>query len=259
VNAQAAILRILGAGGALLFAFFFMLTFWRPAWVETFAADFIKNEVASELHTRIDALAFEGASDALSRAAAAIYQKNQQQIDNYKADIEARIDQQIAACIAQLLKLDDTARARLARSLEQGRFDSVISLTAVNEKLIDVIQGNYLRVVGELKRDLRIFTATNGFCFLLLLLATFLRPESTKLLFAPALVLALAVLFCSYAYVFDQNWLLTIIYSDYLGFAYFGYLALAFLFLCDILLNQGRATARLAEATMGTAASVMPG
>ena len=245
MNARIAILRVIGAGGALLFAFFFLLTFWRPLWVETFAADFIKSEVTSELHTRIDSLGFEGASGVLSQTAAAIYRKNQQQIDRYKADLKARVDLQIAACIARMLALGDEGRERLGRWLEAGRLDGMSSLAAVNEKLTDVIQGNYLRVVGELKRDLRIFTATNCACFLLLLLATFLRPDAVKMLTLPALLLTTATLYCSYAYVFDQNWLLTIIYSDYLGFAYLGYLTLAFLFLCDILLNRGRVTAQL--------------
>lgn len=245
MKARTAILRVIGAGGALLFAFFFLLTFWRPLWVETFAADFIKSEVSSELHTRIDALGFDGASDALSRAAEAIYRRNQQQIDRYKADLKARVDQQIAACIARMLAVGDEGRERLARWFEAGRLDGMSSLVAVNEKLTDIIQGNYLRVAGELKRDLRIFTATNCACFLLLLAATFLRPDDMKMLTLPALLLATSTLYCSYAYVFNQNWLLTIIYSDYLGFAYLGYLALTFFFLCDILLNRGRVTAQL--------------
>jgi hypothetical protein len=251
VNARAAVLHIVGGAGALLFAFFFLLTFWRPQWVETFAADFIKREVTTELHLRIDSLGLEGASDALSKAAAAIYRKNQQQIERHKADLKARVDERVAVCVAQLLKLDDESRDRLGRWLEAGRLGSVLSLTAANERLDDLIRGGYLRVVGELKRDLRIFTATNGICFLLLVFATFLRPEALKTLFVPALLLVAATLFCSYAYVFDQNWLLTIIYSDYLGYAYFGYLALAFLFLCDILLNRGRVTTHIVSSIFG--------
>jgi hypothetical protein len=127
----------------------------------------------------------------------------------------------------------------------------MLSLTAANARLEDVIRGNYLRVVAELKRDLRIFTATNALCFLLLVLATFLRPDALRILFVPALLLVAATLVCSYTYIFDQNWLLTIIYSDYLGFAYFGYLALVFLSLCDILLNRGRVMARITAILLG--------
>ncbi|MEJ0085996.1 MAG: hypothetical protein WDO72_09955 [Pseudomonadota bacterium] len=251
MNVRAAILRIIGAGGTLLFACFFLLTFWRPLWVETFAAGFIKSEVESELHTRIDSFGGAGTSDVLAGAAATIYHKNQRQIERYKVDLKAHADRQIAACIARMLELDDGAREKIGRWLEATTLDGMLSLAAVNEQLNDVIQGSYLRVVGELQRDFRVFSASNCFCFLLLLLATFLRPEAVKALFVPALLLVAATLFCSYAYVFDQNWLLTVVYSDYLGFAYLGYLTLAFLFLCDVLLNRGRVTAQLAASLFG--------
>ncbi|MEO8062633.1 MAG: hypothetical protein ABI821_07775 [Pseudomonadota bacterium] len=239
---NAAILRILGTAGALLFAFFFMLTFWRPLWVETFAADFIRSEVANEVDQRIEKLSFEGASETLSAVAAAIYRRNQEKIDDYREGLKVRAHERIAACIATMLELESGARARIARALEAGSLQEISSLSAVNERLTDFIQGRYLRIVGELKHDLRIFTATNVGCFLLLLLATFLRPEFMRQLFVPGLLLLAATLYCAWCYVFQQNWLLTIIYSDYLGFAYLAYLGVFFLFLCDVVLNYGRVT-----------------
>jgi hypothetical protein len=245
VRIEAWILRIFGAAGALLFAFFFMLTFWRPLWVETFAADFIRSEVANEVDERIDKLGFEGASAKLSAVAAAIYRQNGQKIDEYKAALKARAHERLAACIAMMLDLESGTRARIARALEAGSLAEISSLSAVNERLTDLIQGRYLRIVDELKHDLRIFTASNFGCFLLLLLATFLRPEFVKQLLVPGLLLLAATLYCAYCYVFQQNWLLTIIYSDYLGFAYLAYLGLFFLFLCDVVLNRGRVTAAI--------------
>jgi hypothetical protein len=239
----------------LLFAFCFLMTFWRPLWVETFAASFIKGEVAAEVHARIDSLGFSGASETLSKMAGAIYRTNQQQIEKYKSDLKARADQRIAACIAQMLDLRSETRERIAQVLEAGTLNGIESLTTINERLTDVIQGSYLRVVGELKRDLRIFTATNFCCFLLLLLATFLRPPATAQLFVPGMLLLAATLYCSYAYVFEQNWLLTIIYSDYLGFGYLGCLALTFLFQCDVVFNRGRASAALVGAIVGVPVS----
>jgi len=251
VRLEAAILRIFGAAGALLFAFFFMLTFWRPLWVETFAADFIQSEVANEVDEHIDRLGFEGAAAKLSAVAAAIYRQNGQKIDEYRAALKARAHERIASCIALLLDLESGARARIARALEAGSQAEIASLSAVNERLTDLIQGRYLRIVAELKHDLRIFTASNCGCFLLLLLVTFLRPEFIKQLLVPGLLLLAATLYCAYCYVFQQNWLLTIIYSDYLGFAYLAYLGVFFLFLCDVVLNYGRVTSAVGMAMIG--------
>lgn len=90
VKTQAAILRLAGAAGALTFAAFFLLTFWQPAWVETVAADFIKGQIQQEVDARIDHFAFDGASTALTNVAEAIYQRNRQKIDAYRAQLKAR-------------------------------------------------------------------------------------------------------------------------------------------------------------------------
>ena len=47
---------------------------------------------------------------------------------------------------------------------------------------------------------------------------------------------------CAYFYVFEQDWLLTLIYRDFTGFAYLGYLAVVFAFLCDIVMNGAAVT-----------------
>lgn len=66
---------------------------------------------------------------------------------------------------------------------------------------------------------------------------------------------------CSYFYVFEQNWLLTVIFNDYLGFTYLAYLAVVFGLLCDIILNRARITTRIVNTVLeaiGSAASAVP-
>ena len=64
------------------------------------------------------------------------------------------------------------------------------------------------------------------------------------------LLLAIATVFCTYLYVFEQNWLMTIVEGSYLGWAYAGWLGVAYLFLCDIALNRGRVTTRLVNGVL---------
>ena len=80
-------------------------------------------------------------------------------------------------------------------------------------------------------------------------------------MFLPAALLVVATLICSYFYVFEQNWLLTIVYSDYLGFSYLLYLGVVFLFLCDVVFNKGRVTTEVANAisnVLGIALELVP-
>jgi hypothetical protein len=51
----------------------------------------------------------------------------------------------------------------------------------------------------------------------------------------------------TFLYVFEQNWLLTIVEGSYVGYAYAGWLGGAYLLLCDIALNRGRVTTSLAN------------
>ena len=116
-------------------------------------------------------------------------------------------------------------------------------------------------VTKELKRDVRIFTASNAAAFLMLLAIASLKPRAITHLFVPGILLATSALLCSYFYIFEQNWLLTIIHSDYLGWAYMGWLGGVFLFLCDIVLNHGRVTTEILNAlasAVGSAAAFVP-
>jgi hypothetical protein len=110
-----------------------------------------------------------------------------------------------------------------------------------------LIQASYMDVATDLKRDIRIFAAANAGAFFLLVLISFLKPQAVRHLFVPGLLLCAATLVCVYGYVFEQNWLLTLINGSYLGFAYATYLGVVFLLLCDVVLNRGRITTRLAN------------
>ncbi len=80
-------------------------------------------------------------------------------------------------------------------------------------------------------------------------------------LFLPGILLVLSTAICSYFYIFEQNWLLTLIYSDYLGFTYAAYLAIVFGFICDVVFNNARITTEIINAILnvtGSAATVGP-
>jgi hypothetical protein len=135
------------------------------------------------------------------------------------------------------------------------------ALQTGSDRIKQFIQASYMEVATDLKRDIRIFTATNAGVFLLLVLVSVLKPQGVRHLFVPALLLCVATLVCAYGYVFEQNWLLTVIHGSYLGIAYSFYMGVVFLFLCDIALNHGRVTTQLANGlveALGGAASLIP-
>ena len=254
-------LRSIGVIGAAIFLTIFVFTYSVPAWVEEFAADYIESEAQKRIDASIDAIRPPDSDTALARLAQSIYEKNEGQIDQLKSDLKNRVHEQSAAAIAAVRDLDCECREKWEDWFESGFSTRITLLQAANEQIASFVHSTYMDVATELKRDIRIFAASNAAIFILLLLVSFLKPQAITHLFLPGVLLAVSTLVCSYFYVFEQNWLLTIIHSSYLGFAYLAWLGVVFLFLCDIVFNRGRITTEIVNSflhAIGSAFSLVP-
>lgn len=162
------ILGIIGATGTAIFAFFFSLTFHTPEWVEDFDAGFIEKEVGERVDTAIDSVQPPAGDSALSRAASALYAKNEERIERYREDLREKVHERMADAIAQARNLDCECRDKWAQWLKDGTSAKIRLLQKANQGITDFIQSNYARVVADLKRDIRIFTSANALVFALL-------------------------------------------------------------------------------------------
>ena len=244
-----------------MFALFFSLTFSVPGWVETFAKSFIESEVAKQVDSRIDSIQPQKGEGSFAKFANAIYAKKQQEIDSMKEALKAKVHERMADALAEIRNLDCECRNNWAAAFKRGTETNISLLQAANDKIAGFVHSSYMAVVENLKHDVRIFTASNALVFLLLVFVSFLKPQAVAHLFLPGMLLVLSTVLCSYFYIFEQNWLLTIIYNDYLGFMYAGYLAFVFAFLCDVVFNRARITTEIINAVLnavGSAASLVP-
>jgi hypothetical protein len=246
------ILRTLGATGTLLFSALFFFTFQRPAWVEQAARDFIATEVEEQVGAHVSRI---DAGSALVQAAGVLHYANSERIARLESALQSKLHERIAAALVDVRRFDCECRARVAALLQAGMLGALTSLDATNSRLDEFIQGRYLSVVGELARDLRIFTGANALACLSLLLLSFARPRAVNHLVLPGVLLAVAVAVSSYCYLFEQNWLFTIVFSDYFGVAYLGLLTFVFGLLLDVFLNRGRYTTRLGNWGLGIVGS----
>lgn len=254
-------LRIAGMAGALLFGTFFYFTYGIPGYVEEIGKEFIKNQILDKTDEKIENLKLDNKDSKLAQLAAKLYQQHQEEIDRIKAQLRSQAHEQLAAVIAEMSNLNCECRRKYAQMYKEAFEFRLASLQAANERLQDFMKTKYMEIAAELKTDVRIFTGSNLLIFLLLLSVSFLKPKAISHLFVPGTLLTTATLICAYFYVFQQNWLLTIIYNDYLGFAYLGYVLVVFLFLCDIVFNKARVTTEIINSMLnaiGSAASVGP-
>lgn len=252
---KAWILRVFGLAGTLLFASLFAITLYTPDWVEHPARDFITAEVQAQVDAHIAGIDVAQGGDVLAQAAAALHRRNSQRMADIKAALAARVHERVADALAQVRNLDCECRDRIAGFIQAGMTNAISSLDEMNSRLADFVQEKYLRVVGELKRDVRIFSAVNAAACLLLLVLSFARPRAINHLLFPGVLLALAVTVSSYCYVFEQNWFFTLVYSDYFGFAYLGFLGVIFGLLLDIFINRGRVTTQLGNGVLDVVGS----
>ena len=254
-------LRSIGVVGAAIFLTFFAFTYSVPGWVETFAADYIESKAQERIDTSIDAIQLPESDNALVRIAQSMYEENEAKIEQLRSMLKEKVHEQWATALAEVRNLDCECRQKWENWFEGGFSTGIALSQASNEQISGFIHSRYMDVATELKRDIRIFTASNAAVFILLLLISFAKPQAMLQLFLPAVLLATSTLICSYFYIFEQNWLLTIIHSDYLGFAYLSWLGVVFLFLCDIVFNQCRVTTEIVNAflnAIGSALSAVP-
>jgi len=238
------ILRVAGFAGLAAFAGFFLLTFSVPQAVETYARDYVAQRVAERVDSTLGS-SLAVANGERSEAARRLLERN----TAYAGKLKERSRAMLEAALAEIRDPDCACRLR---AWLDSNIESPAALDPVNQQLRFLVHRTYMRVVEDLKREIRIFTAINAGAFLLLLVVSFAKPGAARHLFVPGILLVASALLCAYLYVFEQNWLLTVVEGSYVGYAYAGWLGGAYLFLCDIALNRGRVTTTVANAAIET-------
>ena len=241
-------LRMIGFVGTSVFAAFLYFTFSLPAYIEQIGQSFIQEQIRIQTDQKIDSLLPE--NNALVGIASKLLQKNQQDLQQVKQQLKSNMHEKMATAIAELRDLDCECRKKYQEMFQSSFKLKLGLLETAQEKLMDFMRHKYMEVATELKRDVRLFISVNLLVFLLLLLISFLKPIAIKHLFLPGVLLMVSTFICSYFYIFQQNWLMTIIYSNYWGFAYLAYVGFVFSFLCDIVFNRARITTEIINAIL---------
>ena len=232
------LLLALSAIGGGLFGLMFFASVVNPGYVEQVAKNLIRYQVEKKVHEKVESL------DAkfLSSKAASLVKKHADEAALVKRQLREKLPERIAAVIAEMQNLDCECRKKVERNIRAGFEWRIASAAQAQERLTTLIRTQYMETSERLTREFRIFTGTNAVVFVLLGIAALARRRAGLHLLPTAAVLLVAAALTSCLYLFNQDWLHTIVFSDYVGFAFVGYLAVVFAFLCDILFNRARIT-----------------
>jgi len=243
--------------GVLFFGGAFVVSFVDPLLIERAAREVVRIEIERRVGQKIDALS----NTRLAGLAQKLLSKTDEDMRESARALRDEVPQRVANVVADMLKADCECRKRLVRSAVAGAQEHISSLSLVRGQLLGFIEASYPDVAKNLMRELRIFTGSNAVVFVLLGVAALMRRKATVQLLVPATILVFAVLISAYLYLFNQNWLHTILFSSYVGFGYSALLLTVALLLGDVLLNRARVITRVLNAVLdiaGSAVTVSP-
>lgn len=250
------ILRASGAVGLLLFATLFLWTFHVPRWVEDIGARFIASEVSQTLNTAIAAAPIELPNERLKQLAQVMLKRESAQLQALREQVRQIADAMVDRTIRSTRDGSCECRERFEQNVLATLEFVVSRQEAWVSQLEAFIQSRYLMVATQLSRDIRVFALSNALVFALVLVAGFAQSRQVDLVFPAAMLLVASTVMCAFCYLFEQNWLLTIIFNDYLGMGYTVWLGVVFLWFCDVFFNRARVTGKLVEMVGNAIASV---
>lgn len=243
--------------GTLAFVAAFVLSFTHPLLVERGAREVVRLQVEREVGERLDSLS----SHRLVAFAQSASGRTQAQVDAAREALRNDVPRRVADKVADFLEADCECRQRLVALARESAVARLASLVDARARLDAFIESAYAHVSAQLLREFRIFTGSNALALALLGTIAWVRRGASVQLLLPALALAGAVVATGGLYLFRQDWLHTILFGDYVGFAYLGWLAVVALLFADILLNRARVTSRMvnvAANALGSAAHAVP-
>jgi hypothetical protein len=246
-------LLLLSAVGTMLFGAALVTSLLNPGYVEETAKEIIRRQVERKVHEKIDALD----EKFLSTKAGALINKHAEEAETARRQLKEKTPEKIAAVISEMRNLDCECRKKIENHFRDGFESKIVMASQAQERLTSLIRTKYMETAEKLTREFRIFTGINALVFALLGIAAFLKQGSGRHLILPALVLVVASTVTGYLYLFNQDWLHTILFSDYVGFTYILYLSMVFAFLCDVSFNRARGTTQLLS-SVGSNIQVLP-
>lgn len=247
------LLLVVAALGSLLFAGLLALSFIEPLWIERAAREVLRLEVERRVGVRVDQVT----NAQVMRMAQKALGATDAEIEARRRALHAEVPQRVANAMADLLKADCECRKRMVERAVQHEERALRSLEQVRERLSRLIESAYGEVSRQLMRELRIFCGVNALAFALLGLITLTRRGTMLQLLLPALALIGAAATTAAVYLFSQNWLHTVVFGQYVGWAYLAWYGLVAAWFADLLCNRARVTNVLLHVagSVGTAAS----
>lgn len=247
-NPMRTMLVLFAVAGVALFGSLFALSWLSPITVEHAAREAIRYE----LHRRVEVQMQRLDDSALVDAAKQLLPGLDARIKRGQVLLNGRLDTMLDQAFTRMQNPSCECRRRMretARALAEA--DAASAVTA-RDKLLDMIQTKYAQTAQKLMREFRIFTGGNAALFVLLTATAWSRRVPSRALVPAALTLFAALAFSALLYLVGQDWIHTLVFGQYVGYAYLLWLLLSALWFADLFANRARVSTTVLG-TFGTA------
>lgn len=226
--------------GTLIFLVAFLYISLAPDDFDKRAQSFAVSQVEKSVDERLSTVANSDTADRISELAGRVSDRLQSRIDRARDGLDAGMDDFIADVLAAACKLDCERRDEAAAAVRAFYESSILRNSMALERIQRFIEGQFDDVMTELRADLKIFVGSSGIALgFAFLLALFRGPAAVHLL-PISVTLSLATLLMVFWYGLGQDWVTTILYSDYWGWTYSILLAIVSSLMVDIAANRAR-------------------
>ncbi|HEY3495753.1 MAG TPA: hypothetical protein VGK73_13740 [Polyangiaceae bacterium] len=227
------VLYVVNSVLAAVFAIAFLVLALAPGLVERHARDALVDRIAAATFERYPELEAASWGTALFSGLRSEAKTLRELRDS--PELEALSALVSSFCVYECKETKDVgAKLRGALSSYLRGIDGAL------QRVEDWARGRYHELVGELIRDLRIFAATNAVLCVLAAIAARRETGPERLRIGISSILAVSVLLGAWFYLFAQDWLQTLLFADYVGYAYLAWVAIFASVLADAVFNRGR-------------------
>jgi len=198
--------------------------------------------VQSRTETTLREIAHSDRTESIAAFAGVFSKRLENDIKEFQESIDAGVPQLIADMLAAACRLDCDRKEAAEQSIMRI-YGAVIDRygTALERARLLVIN-EYDRAMAELRGDLQIFAGSTLVAFLGALALAIFKGRAAAHLIPISIALSLATALAVLWYVFGQDWVMTVIFSDYWGWSYAAIIATIWTLLADIAVNKARIT-----------------
>ena len=170
--------------GITIFGSLLFLLGQYPKDFERSAVGFMKHRIEIEIRERYP----EFGNGRLEQGVRQLSEKLGLRQENLRRSIDSDLPDFIAAVVAGYCGCMERVDAK-AEAIRDSLRNRIARLDVTRERLSEVIKGKYDNILAALRRDLTIFLGTNLVAFAVVLAASFLRRESSRLILLPTSLL----------------------------------------------------------------------